>query len=225
MFCARRVCFYGSVGAVALDVRQSLRFCSGHLRSMCVSPCGFVRGICARCASVPAVLPGRWFALGARPALRLCRGVWPRFTPVFFPLSGKKRRLAGCCVPIPPWVEIAGSAFSWCRCGYLPWRVHFGFVRFFMAISTGNRGHEKWGYGRTGDGVGGGAECAFALPHWLCCAFRREYVGAARPKPAPKSLRLSGLSSGAGRVRKCVLRGGVALVRVRRAVIRALSET
>ena len=48
-------------------------------------------------------------------------------------------RLAGCCVPIPPWVEIAGSAFSWCRCGYLPWRVHFGFVRFFMAISTGYR--------------------------------------------------------------------------------------
>ena len=48
-------------------------------------------------------------------------------------------RLAGCCVPIPPWVEIAGSAFSWCRCGYLPWWVHFGFVRFFMAISTGNR--------------------------------------------------------------------------------------
>ena len=139
MFCARRVCFYGSVGAVALGVRQSLRFCSGRLRSMCVSPCGFVRGICARCASVPAVLPGQWFALGARPALRLCRGVWPRFTPVFFPLSGKKRRLAGCCVPIPPWVEIAGSAFSWCRCGYLTWRVHFGFVRFFMAISTGYR--------------------------------------------------------------------------------------
>ena len=37
------------------------------------------------------------------------------------------------------------------------------------------------------------------------------------PQTAPKSLRLSGLSSGAGRVRKCVSRGGVALVRIRRA--------
>ena len=57
MFCARRVCFYGSAGVVALDVRQSLR---------------------------------------------LCRGFLPRFTPVFFPLSGKKRRLAVSCVPVPP---------------------------------------------------------------------------------------------------------------------------
>ena len=36
-----------------------------------------------------------------------------RFTPVFFPLSGKKRRLAVSCVPIPR-VEIAIRAFSRC---------------------------------------------------------------------------------------------------------------
>ena len=36
--------------------------------------------------------------------------VW--FTPVFFPFSGKKRRLAIGSVSIPPWVGIAGSAFS-----------------------------------------------------------------------------------------------------------------
>ena len=35
-----------------------------------------------------------------------------RFTPVFFPLSGKKRQLAISCVSIPPWVEIAIRAFS-----------------------------------------------------------------------------------------------------------------
>ena len=48
--------------------------------------------------------------------------------------------------------------------------------------------------------------CAFAQSHRPCNSFRGEYVGAARPKPAPKSLRLSGLSS------RC---GGVVLVRVR----------
>ena len=36
-------------------------------------------------------------------------------------------------------VEIAIRAFSRCRRGYLPLWVHFGFVRFFMAISTGLR--------------------------------------------------------------------------------------
>ena len=44
------------------------------------------------------------------------------------------------------------------------------------------------------------------------------------PQTAPKSLRLSGLSSGAGRAAECVSRGGVVLVRIR-AVTRALSET
>ena len=48
-------------------------------------------------------------------------------------------RLAGCCVPIPPWVVIAGSAFSNHRCGYRAFLVHFGRARFFMAIPTGAR--------------------------------------------------------------------------------------
>ena len=50
------------------------------------------------------------------------------------------------------------------------------------------------------------ALCVFAQSHRPCESFRREYVGAARPKPAPKSLRLSGLSS------RC---GGVVLVQIR----------
>ena len=60
-------------------------------------------------------------------------------------------------------VEIAIRAFSWCRCGYLPWRVHFGLVRFFMAISTGYRdaGTEL----RGGTGSAARPLCVFARPH------------------------------------------------------------
>ena len=87
------------------------------------------------------------------PGVRFSRNVLRSITPVFavssrclmfahaccLPPVRQTGRLAGCCVSIPPWVVIANSAFSWCRCGYLPWRVHFGFVRFFMAIPTGYR--------------------------------------------------------------------------------------
>ena len=65
--------------------------------------------------------------------------------------------------------------------------------------------------------------CVFAQPHWLCRAFRGEYAGAkcgsrtaAAPQTAPKSLRLSGLSS------RC---GGIVLVRIRRAVARVHGKT
>ena len=46
------------------------------------------------------------------PAVRFCWNVLRSFTPVSFPLSGKERRLAVSCVPIPPGVGIAFSAFS-----------------------------------------------------------------------------------------------------------------
>ena len=73
-------------------------------------------------------------------------------------------RLAGSCVPVPPWVVIAGSAFSWGRCGYLPWRVHFGLLYVSLWRSrrvTGTRGRSY-----EGDGAGGAAFvrlCAIAL--------------------------------------------------------------
>ena len=87
------------------------------------------------------------------PGVRFSRNVLRSITPVFavssrclmfahaccLPPVRQTGRLAGSCVPVPPWVVIAIRAFSWCRCGYLPWRVHFGFVRFFMAIPTGYR--------------------------------------------------------------------------------------
>ena len=188
---------------------------------MCASPCGFVRGICARCAPDIAALLGWLRSICVSPCGSVAAfGLGSR---LLFDALRQTGRLAVSCVPIPPWVEIAGSAFSWCRCGYLPWRVHFGFVRFFMAFSTGNR---DVGNGVTrGTGLAARRLCVFAQSHWPCNAFRREYVGAARPKPAPKSLRLSGLSSGAGRVRKCVSRGGAVLVRIRAAVIRVHGKT
>ena len=69
------------------------------------------------------------------------------------------------------------------------------------------------GCGGRGTGLAARPLCVFAQPHWRCCAFRGEYAGAARPKPAPKSrmwkrhCRLSGLSSFDSRCGR-VLRGG-----------------
>ncbi|MCI5546210.1 MAG: hypothetical protein MR399_04580 [Clostridiales bacterium] len=57
-------------------------------------------------------------------------------------------------------VEIAIRAFSGCWRGYLPLWVHFGFGRFFMAISTGLPGTR-------GTGLAARRLCAFAQSHWL----------------------------------------------------------
>ena len=105
-------------------------------------------------------------------AMRFCCRLWrsvcvcPRGSVAVFCLrsrllfvSRQTGRLAIACVPIPPGRDrhscVLGALF-----GYLPWRVHFGFMRFFMAISTG--------YRRTGNGGTGLAArllCAFAQPH------------------------------------------------------------
>ena len=69
-------------------------------------------------------------SLGACPVMRFYCGVLPRFTPVFFPLSGKKRRLAVSCVPIPPGrdrhscvlvvlVRLSGTSGSLRACAFL----------------------------------------------------------------------------------------------------------
>ncbi len=99
-------------------------------------------------------------------------------------------RLAGGCVSIPPWVEIAGSAFSNWRCGYRAWRVHFGLARFFVAIPTEDEGTRKRG---TESAARRGR--VFAWTYWLCNVFRGEYAGAtggsrtaAAPQTAPRRL-------------------------------------
>ena len=221
------------------------------------------------CGSVAAVC--RRFAHGIAVLLR-------RFASVHACLFSFVRKKETACDVLR--FYSAGSRSPFVRSRYVCmviclWQVHFGFVRFFMAISTGYR---DAGNGDTGYGDGGAAFvrfCASTLAlkcfprgvRWgyapqtapkslrlyglssrcggavsaqirCACAFLRNHIGLAMlsagstlglnveaalrpPQTAPKSLRLSGLSSGAGRVRKCALRGGVALVRIRGAVTRA----
>ena len=72
-------------------------------------------------------------------------------------------RLAGCFVPVPPWVVIAGSAFSNRRRGYPAFLVHFGLARFFMAIPTENEGTGERGERRErGTESAARCKCAFA---------------------------------------------------------------
>ena len=172
---------------------------------VCASPCGFVRGGCARCASVLAVLFGA-FALDVRPFLRFCRGSGLRLARVrpygFVAAFGLGSRLSFfLCqekrdgLRYAPFlfrrVEIAIHALSRRWRGYLPWRVHFGFVRFFMAISTGLPGCGGRGYW-----AGGAAFVRFCVNiSALPCFPRGVRWGLRAPKPAPKSHWLSGLSS------------------------------
>ena len=72
-------------------------------------------------------------------------------------------RLAGCFVPVPPWVGIAIRAFSNRRCGYPAFLVHFGLARFFMAIPTENEGTGERGERRErGTESAARCKCAFA---------------------------------------------------------------
>ena len=118
-------------------------------------------------------------------------------------------RLAVSRVPVPPGRDrhscvLGASVRLSAFCGFTS-GLAVSLWRSRRVTGTRGRSYE-------GDRAGGAAFVRFAQPHWLCCAFRREYVGAPRPKPAPKSLRLSGLSS------RC---GGVMLVRIRVIVTRA----
>ena len=117
-------------GVAVSDGGGSLRvaFCARSRLS-----CGSIAAYCAR----------------SRRLMRFYWNVLRQITPVSFPLSGKERRLAGCCVPIPPWVGIAISAFSYVvRLSDL-----FGSLRtcaFFCGDPDGVRRD-------TGNGVGGAA--------------------------------------------------------------------
>ena len=93
----------------------SRRFASVHAR-LCVP----VAALCHRLMAGLAVLSPR-FAIGSRLSFSSLR---------------KKRRLAVCSVSVPPGRDRHSRVLQ-CRRGYLPWQVHFGFGRFFMAIPTG----------------------------------------------------------------------------------------
>ncbi len=154
----------------------------------------------------------RGFALGSHPTYRFCRNVLSSVHACCLTHSAKQDGLRYLAFLFRR-VEIAIRAFSRRWCGYLPLLVHFGFVRLFVAIPTGIPGTRGTRNGVRENGAGGAAFvrfCAIALA--LQFFPRGVRWGLRAPKPAPKSLRLSGLSS------RC---GGAALVQIRCAVTRA----
>ena len=100
-------------------------------------------------------------------------------------------RLAECSVSIPPWVEIAVSAFSNCRYGYRTLLVHFGLARFLAAIPTENAERTR---GRRTESAA--QQSAFLRKCISFVAFSAgRTLGAARPQTCAKETRLPGLSS------------------------------
>ena len=89
---------------------------------------------CLACGSI------QMSCVRSAPVIRSSRNVLCSVHACCLPPVRQTGRLAGCSVPIPPWVGIAGSAFSNRRYGYRALWVHFGLARFFMAIPTENEG-------------------------------------------------------------------------------------
>ena len=101
-----------------------------------------------------------------------------------------------CSVPIPPWVVIAIRAFSNRRCGYRALWVHFGRVRFFMAIPTENEGTGERGERRERRTESAARQSAFLRDRIGFVMFSAgSPLGAARPQTCAKETRLPGLSS------------------------------
>ena len=99
-------------------------------------------GLCSSCAGRAILSECRVFVRAHHAFLSEC--------PVFdhaccLPPVRQTGRLAICCVSIPPWVVIAGSAFSNRQCDYRGWLVHFGLARFLAAIPTENAENEAGG--------------------------------------------------------------------------------
>ena len=119
-------------------------------------------------------------------------------------------------------VEIAIRAFSY-RLGLSALAGSVRVWAFLCGDLDGVAGVRGRSY--EGNGTGGAALAPFCATASALQCFPRGVRWGSAPQTAPKSLRLSGLSSGAGRVRKCVSRGGVVLVRIRRAVARVHGKT
>ncbi len=226
--------FTSSVAAwtrrLALGSHPVVRFWCGVRRAIHIRRCGLDAAV--GLDSHPALqLLSRRFAFGARPALRFWCGVrravhvrrcgsvvaiCPRFTPAVC-LSTNRTAcdiLRSCSAGSrSPFVRSRGVGAVICLCGFTS--------GLYVSLWRSRRGTEDAGDGERRTGLAARPLYAFAQAHWLCSAFRGEYVGATRPKPAPKSrmwkrhCRLSGLSS------RC---GGAALVRIR-AVTRVHGKT
>ena len=195
----------------ALGARPALRFCRGGLPSVRVRRCGSGAAICPRFAPGVAVLARR-FSFGSRPALHLYRGGLPSAharrcgsgaafaigSRLLFAAWRQTGRLAISCVPIPQ-VEIAIGAFSQCPsviclCGFTS--------GLYVSLWRSRRGTEDAGDGERGteNGSGGAAFVRFCTGALALLRFPRGVRWGCAPQTAPKSLRLSGLSSRCGEV-------------------------
>ena len=101
---------------------------------LCGNPDGVTTGI--GYAKKSAVM-GRSFCNDAVLLRRFALG-----SRLLFAAERQTGRLAMPCVSIPPGRDRHSCVLA-ALFGYLPWLVHFGFVRFFMAISTGYRSAEN----------------------------------------------------------------------------------
>ena len=175
-----------------------MRLRRGGLRSVCVW-CAFgLRG------------SGGVFCIGLCPAFTVLARRLPRLTPAVCRMATNRTA----CDILRFYSAGSRSPFARSR-GVVRLSAFCGFTLGLCVYLR--RSRRVTGVRGTENGATGSAArplCVFAQPHWRSESFRGEYAGAARPKPAPKSLRLSGLSSGAGRVRECVSRGGARVVRV-----------
>ncbi len=160
---------------------HDLAILAGGLSSVHARHCGSVAAFFSRFTLGIAILSPR-FAIGLRAAMRFCCGSLPQFTPVFFPLSGKKKRLAVSYVPVPPGRDrhscvLAVSARLSGAVGSL--RV-WPFICGDLDGVTGDAGNGERGTGLRG--LTARPLYIFAQPHWPCGSFRGEYAGAARPR-------------------------------------------
>ena len=134
------------------------------------------------CSSIAA------FCLGSRPALQLYCGVLPSFTPVFFPLSGKKEAACGILRSCS-----AGSRSPFVRSRCVSAVIGRSKFTSGLAVYLWRSRRSYRGRGATrADGAAFVHLCAAVLA--LQCFPRGVRWGCA-PQTAPKSLRLSGLSS------------------------------
>ena len=167
----------GSVAALFLGSRRGWRFCCGVLPSVHSCLFSFVRKKETACGIL------RFYSAGSRsPFVRsrnvgavICLGGFTSGLAVYF---WRSRRVTG---------ERRNEERGWRRGACASLRNRIGIVSFSAGSTLGLRAPDCAKESSTlwtlltlrRDCVGAWLRrlCVFARPHWLCCAFRWEYVG------------------------------------------------
>ena len=199
----RRAFPFGGCPRLSRRARRAFRMdiCPSALTRRCVFASLYARELWAGAMlCLAGFSSGR--SLGARgglfcAAMRLCRGaLWSIHVCYAFllecfvfdhacclPRERQTGRLAECCVPVPPWVVIAGRAFSGCRAV-----IGLGWFTSGLCVSLWRSRRrteetERTRRRRGDEGTESAAlcECVFAQAHWLCHVFRGEFVGGCAP--------------------------------------------